>query len=254
MIYCTKCGKPSEETSNFCIYCGARLFKPARAVQQQQEKNTEISIKVAPGYVSEYQNKAINATSSPADSWEISVSFGKSTSSNFDRALYLAQHANRYEVTTFNGKDIYQAFFSSEPQSFLSFVKLYEMVGSWKSATVTINGEFVDRKIVGGLKYCYGDRCRSGRSDFCYGASYMTRNPFGCHRLQISSCNNPWWGFTYYNGRDYTVDKKALLEHAATYSTAYRMCPCFDWNRVVQAINRLPNTIPDPSTYIEDLQ
>ena len=79
----------------------------------------------------------------------------------------------------------------------------------------------------------------------------MTKNPFGCHRLQISSCNNPWWSFTYYNGRNYTVDKKALLEHAATYSTAYRMCPCFDWDRVVQAINQLPNTIANPNQYID---
>lgn len=251
MIYCTQCGKPNQETSNFCVYCGARLFKPARAVRQQQIRNAEAAIRVSTGYVSEYQNKAANMVSAPASCWEIAVSFGKSSSANFDRALYLAQHADRYEKTIFNGKEVYQAFFHSEPQSFLAFVRLYELVGNWKSASVTINGEFADRKIVSGLNYCYGDRCRSGRSDFCYGASYMTKNPFGCHRLQISSCNNPWWSFTYYNGRNYTVDKKAILEHAATYSTAYRMCPCFDWDRVVQAINQLPNTIANPNQYID---
>ena len=177
MIYCTQCGKPNQETSNFCVYCGAKLFKPARAVRQQQIRNAEAAIRVSTGYVSEYQNKAANMVSAPASCWEIAVSFGKSSSANFDRALYLAQHADRYEKTIFNGKEVYQAFFHSEPQSFLAFVRLYELVGNWKSASVTINGEFADRKIVSGLNYCYGDRCRSGRSDFCYGASYMTKKP-----------------------------------------------------------------------------
>lgn len=176
-------------------------------------------------------------------SWEISVSFSKSSSTNFDRALYLAKHSYKYLQTVYNGNDIYQAFFLSEPKSYLSFIKLYELISGWKSTSVMINGEMVDRKIVSGLNRCYGDKCRTGKIDFCYGASFMTENPFGCHRLQISSCNHPWWSFSHYNGQKYVVDKKAILERAKSYSTAYRMCPCFDWDKIVKAIEELPDTI-----------
>lgn len=51
-------------------------------------------------------------------------------------------------------------------------------------------------EIVGGLNYCYGDFCRNGRLNFCFGASEYTENPFGCHRLQISATNNPWYSFS----------------------------------------------------------
>lgn len=189
------------------------------------------------------------ATTKTSTKWEISVSFGKSTSSNFDRALYLAKNANRYEETEYNGKKIYQAFFSSKPKSYLEFVKLYELVSGWKSTSVMINGEMVDRKVVSGLNWCYGDKCRTGKTNFCYGASEMTDNPFGCHRLQISRCNHPWWQFTNYNGVNYTVDKQAILNRATDYSTAYRMCPAFNWENIVRAIEELPDTIDSIESY-----
>ena len=28
IVYCTKCGKTNQKTSNFCAYCGAKLFFP----------------------------------------------------------------------------------------------------------------------------------------------------------------------------------------------------------------------------------
>lgn len=189
-------------------------------------------------------NKIVdNAIETNNTTWEISVSFSGSTSSNFERALYLAKNANRYEETEYNDKKIYQAFFSSEPKSYLAFIKLYELIAGWKSTTVMINGEMIDRKIVAGINRCYGDKCRTGKNDFCYGASYMTENPFGCHRLQISCCNHPWWSFSHYNGKNYTVDKRAILERAISYSTAYRMCPSFNWERILNAVENLPNTI-----------
>lgn len=175
--------------------------------------------------------------------WEISTSFSQSSSSNFARALYLAKEADKYEEHKIDGLITYQAYFSSNPQSYLKFIMLYELVSGWRSTAVMINGELIDRKIIGGLNYCYGDKCRNGRKDFCYGASYMTENPFGCHRLQISACNNPWWSFSKFNGRYYVIDKKAIYDRAYQYSTAYRVCPSFNWHRIQLTIYNLPNTI-----------
>lgn len=184
--------------------------------------------------------------------WEISVSFGESSSPNLDRAIYLVQHSNKYNMIEFNGRKTYQGSFSSEPSSYLTFIKLYEMIADWKSTNVIINGVFADRKIVAGLNYCYGDKCRSGKKNFCYGASRMTENPFGCHRLQISRSNHPWWSFTYFNGVNYTVDKKAIRERIESYSTAYRSCPCFDLDAILAVVESLPDTITSPDVYIYD--
>ena len=220
--------------------------------EESEQKSNELEVvenNVIDALSSENETVSDLATIETPIGWEIAVSFGKSTSSNFDRALYLAKNAKRYEETEYNGKKIYQAFFSSEPKSYLDFIKLYELVSGWKSTNVTINGEIVDRKIVSGLNWCYGDRCRTGKTNFCYGASEMTDNPFGCHRLQISRCNHPWWRFTNYNGVNYTVDKKAILERATDYSTAYRLCPAFNWEKIVHTIEELPDTIDSIESY-----
>lgn len=175
--------------------------------------------------------------------WYISLSFGNSTSANFSKALFLAKAANYYLETETDGNKIYQAFYKSDPSEYLKFIQLYELVGNWKSAFVIINGSLVDRKIIGGLNYCYGDRCRSGRKDFCFGASYMTQNPFGCHRLQMSAANNPWWSFSHFDGVNYVIDKTAIRDRAKTFSKAYKLCPCYDEPYVNKVINELPSVL-----------
>ena len=74
-------------------------------------------------------------------------------------------------------------------------------------------------------------------------ASYMTMNPFGCHRLQISACNHPWFMFSVLKGGYYIIDKQAIYNRAFEYSQAYRHCPNFDWERVEYIINKLPDKL-----------
>jgi hypothetical protein len=176
--------------------------------------------------------------------WYISVSFMKSSSDNFPKAIFLAKSSNYFLQTEYDGKEIYQAFFSHYPSDYLKFIQLYELVSGWKSSFASINGELVDRKIVSGLNYCYGDRCRSGRDDFCYGASFMTVNPFGCHRLQISAGNRPWWTFSEQIGNVVHINKDAIRERAKQYGTAYYLCPNFNMEYILMVIDGLPDSIP----------
>ncbi len=176
--------------------------------------------------------------------WHISISFGNSRSENFPQARGLAMMAPKYLEHTIEGKAIHQAVYSSQPTEYLAFVKLYELVSNWKSCFVVINGQVVDRKIVGGLNYCYGDRCRSGNPEFCYGASYMTANPFGCHRIQISAYNNPWWTFGRFDSRGiWLVNKEAMLKRIVEYSEPYRLCPAFSIDNVIESLKNLPDII-----------
>ena len=175
--------------------------------------------------------------------WYVSLSFEKSSSSNYLKAVSLAKSAPQYLEQTNNGKILHQAVYSSKPNEYLAFIMLYELVKMWKSAFVIINGRLIDRKIIGQLNYCYGDKCRSGNLKFCYGASYMTDNPFGCHRLQISTCNNPWW--SYYQKRNgmWILDKESMLQRINSYASIYSICPDFNYDKIMEAFNQLPSKL-----------
>jgi len=186
-----------------------------------------------------------NAQMLSPGTWKITVTFGKSRSEAFSRALFLAQSAPEYEEVDYEGKTTYCASFGAAPAQYLAFVRLYELVQNWKTTAVMINGQLVDRKIIGGLNYCYGDRCRTGRGDFCFGASMFTENPFGCHRLQISEYNTPWYSFAKKEGFWYRLDKAELRERIDTYATAYRLCPAFDYDKILQMLDKLPDRMTE---------
>ena len=182
--------------------------------------------------------------------WYISISFGESKSQSFAQAVALAQMAPQFIINNVEGKKLYQAIYSDKPSEYLQFIKLYELVSNWKSCFVVLNGKIMDRKIIGKLNYCYGDKCRSGKSDFCYGASEMTENPFGCHRLQISSYNNPWTSFGQYDTSGvFHIDKIAIKNRIMDYSTPYLDCPCFSMDKVLEALDKLPNKINKTNNY-----
>lgn len=182
--------------------------------------------------------------------WYISISFGESKSQSFAQAVALAQMAPQFIINNVEGKKLYQAIYSDKPSEYLQFIKLYELVSQWKSCFVILNGKIMDRKIIGKLNYCYGDKCRSGKSDFCYGASEMTENPFGCHRLQISSYNNPWTSFGQYDTSGvFHIDKIAIKNRIMDYSTPYLDCPCFSMDKVLEALDKLPNKINKANNY-----
>lgn len=179
------------------------------------------------------------------DEWNISISFGKSTSSNYSRAVFLAKQAPIYDEVG-EGKEIcHQAIYTSSEKDFLDFIKLYELVGNWKSAFVFVNGNLTNKRDVGDLKYCYGDKCRSGNRNFCFGASEFTLNPFGCHRLQVSLGNHPWWDFGYFKSKNiWKIDKEAILERFEAREKPYSdICPAFNRDRVLVELAKLPDFI-----------
>ena len=176
-------------------------------------------------------------------SWHISISFGKSSSQNYLKAVTLAKSAPKYHEQTDDGHILHQAFYSARPDEYLKFIMLYELVGGWKSSFVMINGELVDRKVVGKLNYCYGDKCRSKKKDFCYGASIATSNPFGCHRIQVSAFNNPWWSFYEQHGGRYILKKDAILAKINEAHNVFQYCPCFDYIQIIDTLNSLPLTV-----------
>lgn len=180
----------------------------------------------------------------PIGEWRVMISFGKSSSANFARALKLAKLAPEYAETEYDGDPVYQATYTADRKHYLAFIKLYELIKSWKSCNVFINGFIIDRKIIGSLNYCYGDRCRSTDKQFCYGASHMTKNPFGCHRLQISNCNHPWYSF--YERQPnvlYKLNRASMKERIDSFAETYWLCPEFDYDRIMKVFWDFEDTL-----------
>jgi hypothetical protein len=68
----------------------------------------------------------------------------------------------------------------------------------------------------------------------------FTDNPFGCHRLQISRYNNPWWSFYRQVKGEYILDKNELYKRADSVAETYMYCPDFELDSIKQVINELP--------------
>lgn len=179
--------------------------------------------------------------------WHISVAFSKSRSKNFDTALTLAKAAPLYNEYNINDKPIYQAFYSENPDDFKKYLKLYELVQNWKSSHVMINGVLIDRKPLGKINYCYGDKCRIGSSDFCFGASNFTENIFGCHRAMMHESNDPWYSFGNFNEKEqlYYINKEEIEKELRHRLDHYKYCPSLDIEFSVNQIKKLPEYI-DP--------
>lgn len=160
--------------------------------------------------------------------WEITVSFGKSTSINYDKAIFLAKKSRRYEELFENGNITHTATYSDSRDDFLDFIILYDLIANWKSTFFIINGEIIDKKTVSNIKYCYGNKCRSAEPNFCFGESHFDTNPFGCQQLHVSTFNNPWWGYYKRENNQFIFERQKLLDRIEMTKLSYRHCPAFN--------------------------
>lgn len=175
--------------------------------------------------------------------WIITVSFGKTTSKNVPNAVFIAKQGKNFNEELIDSSKIYTVEYTDSREDFKKFCMLYDVVASWKSTAFFINGEMIDKKNMASIKWCYGDKCSSVKTGFCYGASIATENPFGCHRLQISRFNNPWWNYYVKKGQNYVLLKDDLIERINLTNSTYRHCPAFDLERILDIVNSLPLTM-----------
>ncbi|MGV8905807.1 MAG: hypothetical protein ACOH15_04325 [Acetobacterium sp.] len=210
------------------------------AIQPNTSINT--SLKNVAGFVSKFP--VVKGTPGSFN-WGITVSFGKTTSRNLPNAVFVAKQGRNFKEEEIDGAKIYTVEYTDSREDFKKFIMLYDVAGKWKSTAVFVNGEMIDKKDIAEIKWCYGDKCTSVKADFCYGASEFTENPFGCHRLQISTYNNPWWNYYLKNGKNYMLLKDDLIERInLTYST-FRHCPAFNKERILSVANSLPISLTD---------
>ena len=157
MLPCDKCGGSIQDGAKFCSHCGdpvTEADKPISAVAVGKEVQVE-------------------------------VSFGRSTSAGYDQAVKIAKNIPTYVE---EGEDKSIRHIIVLPMTEVELViTLWELVGSWKSSRLLINGQPATKKV---LVYkcvgCFRERQKSfNREQYCYGDKEYDSNIWGCKQLQM---------------------------------------------------------------------
>ena len=199
----------------------------------------------------------------------LSVAFARSSSPTFPivrRRLDALAELGTLEIT--NDDKGREAWFELTIESALvdsarRIANLLNIVRSWKSTEVSLDGELLDKHDIDGFM----DRLETVRR--CWlrrknqtPANCRTDCAIGCDALRIwpsyeylgysGSTDPPWYAVGAFDGEQVVVGKKALRRQLdAPRNAEVRLCPHFDLDAVAARIAALPDTIsPNNSEWI----
>jgi SpoVK/Ycf46/Vps4 family AAA+-type ATPase len=172
-----------------------------------------------------------------------------------DEALDLAQQLETYEEVAVNGAPLYAVTLNETNIDHLK--KLWELVGGWRSARLSLNGQAVQPDPLFNLLRCVECRQRSDNPEgYCRGDSWHETTVgtavqlFPCRKIPVSE--GSYYGWYQYGtltkGNVYVVDK-TRLRHEVTQSLKKSLayfCPALNKRIVDETIDQLPDRI-DPA-------
>lgn len=163
MFVCDKCSAGINKGSKFCPQCGDP--------------------------VTEADNMAISIMDGGIANVEIS--FGHSSSQNLNRAIDICQNIPSFVISG-EGKQVqYKVILPITEVELV--IKIFDLVGSWKSSQMLINGHSATKK---DLTYygvgCYRNRQKAYKPEqYCFGNREYDANIWGCKKLGLPICE---WG------------------------------------------------------------
>ncbi len=201
---------------------------------------------------------------------ELHLTFGRSTSGNYDHAVRMARKLPGYS-TTGEGRslrhEVKTCEFMRDPSVWKTFHELLMAVRSWKSTTLDINGVSAGSRWqleveLYRVRECFQRRPEGAAGDdYCLGKEAPTREPsfFGCRwevGVSLSSASSNgyfrekagrWYEFGNLSSDEtvFQVDKsrlQAALE-AANRTSICSVCPAFSVERMQRTVDSLPTEI-----------
>lgn len=222
MLVCDKCGAGIIGGSKFCPQCGDPV--------------TEAD-KVAP--IADKSHIA-----------NVEISFGTSSSANYQKAVEICQNIPSYSSTG-EGKQVMHKITLPITEVEL-LINLYELVGSWKSSQMLINGHTSTKK---SLVYygvgCYRERQKAYKPEqYCFGESQYEYNIWGCKKLNMPVYE---WGGGWLDYGEFSksgvwqFDKQRIKHDLELAINENELCPILDRHKVIETLGMLPETI-NPKT------
>jgi AAA+ superfamily predicted ATPase len=195
----------------------------------------------------------------------LSITFGKSTSPLYDRAVQLAQGMAGYRRTG-EGRDLIHAVTVTvslaHETTWEKVHQLLRLVSAWRSTSLHVAGQPVRYWALAGrlaqVKDCYARKLRhSAGAGYCSGQSTpgAEATSFGCRfckgvsrEVDRSDYRGASWiqfGRLSPQRDSFRVDKAAILRtlEQETRADGCLFCPAFRWQRVRAAVHDLPDVI-----------
>ena len=222
MLICDKCEASISTGAKFCGRCG----DPVTEADQPRSAIAGVGAKSA------------------------HITFGTSTSSSFEKALLLCSKVPSYAISG-DGKSLQHSI--TLPLTEIDLItNLFDLVGSWKSSRMTIDGVPATKKDLSyGCLGCYKNRQRSYKPEnYCYGESAYEANIWGCKRLgmPINEWGGGWLEYgAFDNAGIWNFDKKRIKHDLQNGISQNENCPAFNKAQVLETLDRLPDTI-NPKT------
>ncbi len=220
MPICDKCSAGILEGANFCPQCGDSV--------------TEEDFKSVPAL----ENQIMMAE----------VTFGYSSSPNYQKALGICQNIPSYQVY---GEDKQRQHKITIPVTEIELlINLYDLVGSWKSSQMLINGHSSTKKQ---LTYyglgCFKNRQKAYKPEqYCFGEKDYEANIWGCKKLNmpIYEWGGGWLEYGHIDKSGiWHFDKNRIRHELDLAIKENEFCPVLNRKKIMETLEALPDTV-DP--------
>ena len=219
MYICDKCGASITEGSRFCPQCGDPVTEADKVILPQNDKQIAVA----------------------------EISFGYSSSPNYEKAIAICRNITSYKMTG-EGKQLQHKI--ELPVTEVELISnLFDIVGSWKTSTMLINGKNSTKK---NLTYhglgCFRSRQHSHNpNQYCFGEKEYEANIWGCRKLNMPIL--AWGGWLTYGNVDQSgiwhFDKDRIKNQLEVGIKENELCPVLNRKNITDTLNKLPDTI-DP--------
>mgnify|MGYP000969093932 CR=1 FL=1 len=222
MLICDKCGASIIADAKFCAQCGDPVTETDKVSQSL----------------------------SASDVATVQITFGNSTSAGYSKAVAICEKLPSYVVTG-EGKQIQHKITLPMTEVEL-IVNIFDLVGSWKSSQMLINGQAATKK---DLTYygvgCYRNRQKAFKPEaYCYGERQYEANIWGCKKLgmPIYEWGGGWLDYGQFDANGVWRFDKARIRHELEVALKeHELCPALNHPKILETLEKLPDTI-DPRT------
>lgn len=222
MLICDKCGGKVNEGFQFCPHCGDPITETDLPSKEVSRSNVA----------------------------QVDISFGYSTSRGYERAVSIAKNIPTYKEEGADKDIIHTVSLPITEVELL--INLYDIVGSWKSSRMLINGQLQTKSAL--VYYgvgCYRERLKAFKPEqYCFGQQEYEYNIWGCKRLNmpITSWGGGWLDYGRFDQHGvWHFDKKRIRHDLEIKIHENELCPVLNPSSIFETVEKLPDTI-DPKT------
>ncbi|WP_418187302.1 zinc-ribbon domain-containing protein [Aliarcobacter lanthieri] len=219
MLICNNCNATINQESKFCPQCGD-------PVDEKDIVSNALDNNVA----------------------NVILTFGYSSSSNYEKALSIFKNLPTYSFTGDDKKIIHRATLPITEIDLI--INIYDLIGSWKTSQMLINGRTCTKRdlVYDGIG-CFRTRLDvPDKNSYCYGIHEYERNIWGCKKLgmQIYPYGGGWLEYGSFDDKGvWHFNKNRIRAELERKIINVELCPVFNKARVYKSLDLIPNSI-DP--------